>query len=74
VRANDKTVEVINETRIARFGTRNGKVGSRAAIDARQFAHFFAVQTPQARVIQQLQQIFETLPRALAFVDKSVGR
>src|SRR6185295_6252066 len=52
VRANDETVQVIDEARVARFGARNREIRGRASIDAAQFAHFFAPQTLQCRGVE----------------------
>src|SRR5215831_10408834 len=72
VRANHQAIEIIDEPRVARFGTRNRQVRGRAAIDAPQFAHLFAMQFAQRHPIEQLQQLLESFPDVLALVDELV--
>ena len=74
VRANHQTVQIVDQTRIARLRARDGEIGSGATIDAAQFAHFVALQTPQRSAVEQLEQILEPLPGVLALVDEAIGR
>src|ERR1700682_138076 len=53
MRANDKTVQVINQTRVARFRASNRQIRGRATIDASQFAHFLALQASQRSSVEQ---------------------
>src|ERR1044072_9034393 len=74
VRADDETVEVVDEPWVAALGSRDGEVGARAPVDAPQLAHLLAVQTPQTGAVEHPQQVLQALPRALALVDETVGR
>jgi len=72
VRPNDKTVEVINQPRVARLSARNREVRSRAPVNAAQFAHLFAMQAPERHAVEMMQQAFKPLPGVLAFVDETI--
>jgi hypothetical protein len=52
VRADDETVEIIHQSRIAGFGARDREIGSRAAVNAAEFANFFTPEAFQRCVIQ----------------------
>src|ERR1043165_4263652 len=47
MRADNEAVQIVDETRIARLGARDGEIGSSATIDAPQLANLFTVQTTQ---------------------------
>jgi glutamate formiminotransferase len=74
VSANNEAIEIVNQTRIARFGTGYGKVRRGATVDAAQFAYLFAVQATQRRMVEQLQQLLQPLPGIPALVDESILR
>ena len=74
VRANDETVQIVDQTRIARLGARDSEIRSGATIDAAQFTNFLSSQTAQRRGIEQLEQILEPLPGVFALVDEAIGR
>ena len=74
VRANDETVQVVDQTRIARFGARDGEIGGGATINAAQLAHFFTSQPPERRAVKQLEQVLEPLPCVFALIDESIRR
>jgi len=44
--ANYQAVEIVHQTRVARFGARNGQVGSSPPVNAPQLSHLFTMQTP----------------------------
>jgi hypothetical protein len=54
VRAYDKAVEIVDQTRVARFGARNRQIGRRAAIDSTEFAHLFAVQAAERHAVSSV--------------------
>src|ERR1051326_1179239 len=74
MRANDETVQVVDQARIARFRARDGEVRGRATINAAEFAHFLASQTFQRRCVEQLEQVFESLPGVFALSDEAIDR
>src|SRR5439155_12555046 len=58
--ANHQTVQIIDQPRVAGFRPSNGEIRSRAAIDATQFAHLVALQSPQRHLIETLEQFLES--------------
>ena len=74
MRTDDETVEIIDQTRVARFSARDGKVRCGAPVNAAELANFFRLQPSQGAVIEQFQQVFESLPGVFALFDEAVGR
>jgi len=69
---NYQAIEIIDKSRVARFGARNRQIRSGPPIDAAQLSHFFAMQLAQGHAIEKLQQLLEPLPDVLAFVDETI--
>src|SRR6267142_1693881 len=72
--ANYQTIEIVDQTRVARFRAGNRQVGCSPPVDAAQLAHFFAMQSPQRHSIEEIKQFLEPLPDGLAFIDKTINR
>ena len=72
--ARDEAVDVVDETRVARLGPRDGEVGGRAPVDAPQLAHLVASEAAQGRAFEQREQVFEALPGVSALAYETFGR
>src|ERR1044072_2987738 len=64
VRADDETVEVVEEPWVAALGSRDGEVGGRAPVDAPQLAHLLPVPPPQTGAGGHPQQVIPAQPHA----------
>jgi len=69
---NYQAIQIVNQTRVARFCASNRQVGSSPPVDAAQLSHFFAMQTPQRHVIEACQQFLELLPDGLALFNETI--
>ena len=71
---NYQAIQIIDESRVARFRASNCQIRSGPPVDAAQLAHFFAMQLTQSHAVEKLQQLLEPLPDVLALVDEAIDR
>ena len=68
VRANDQAVEIVNQSRVARFRSGNRQVRCRASINSSQLLYLFAMELAQRHAVEELEQFLEPLPDVFALV------
>jgi hypothetical protein len=70
---NDETVEVADESRVARLDARDRQVGRRAPVVAPELAHLRAAQPPQtAPPASARDELLQPFPTRLALLDKRI--
>jgi hypothetical protein len=70
--ANYQAVKIVNQTRVTRFRARNSQVGSSPPVNAAEFPHLLAMESPQRHPIEAGQQFLESLPNGLALFDETI--